>query len=392
MQRLILAVAILMCLTVPAVAQAPPSQPAPAPAAPGAPGRGAGYVLGPGDVIDVIVLGQAELTQTYTIGPDGYITLPLVGRVRAEGRTVDQLTAELVRLYRRYLKAPAITVRVREFRVERVYVMGQVTRPGEYRLQQGVGLMALIAAAGGLAPKADSKKAVIMRGAETIPVDIDQALLNESRGQLTPLRPNDIVFIPEADRKVTVLGQVARPGTYDFAEGNRLSDALALAGGLTPAAAPRKATLTRHNQTTPVDFDAILKAGNMEANLVLQPGDLIVVPEEGSRVAVLGFVNKPGAYPIKEGDRVLDALVLAGGNAERGDVGNVSLIRQTGGPQPQIVRLDLRRAMQGDMNQNPVLQDRDVVYVAEVGTPDPQKVLPWAHLGLALLRLLFLRF
>lgn len=272
-----------------------PSSPAPA-----------DYVLGPGDVVDVIVLGHTDLTQTFVIGPDGYIAMPLIGRLRAAGKTTAQLTAELTEAYRRYLRNPAVTVRVREYRVQRV----------------------------------------------------------------------------------TLLGQVNKPGSYEYQEGNRLSDALALAGGLTALAAPRKATLTRGNQTIPLDLDKILKEGDAAANLTLQPGDMVVVPEEGSRVAVLGFVQKPGAYAIKEGDRVLDAIVMAGGNTDRGDLSAVSIVRQTS-DQPTVVKVDLKKATQGDIKQNILLQDRDVIFVAEVGSPDPNKVVPWLSVALAFLRILF---
>ncbi len=134
---------------------------------------------------------------------------------------------------------------------------------------------------------------------------------------------------------------------------------------------------------------SILRQGDMEANLPLQPGDLVVVPEESSRVAVLGFVNKPGAYPIREGDRVLDAIVMAGGSTERGDLSVVAVIRQAAST-PAVIKVDLKKfATQGDVKQNIPLQDRDVVFVPEVGSADPTKILPWANIGVSLLRLLF---
>ncbi len=355
----------------PAAAQSPPGPAIPTPA---------DYLLGNGDIIEVTVFGQPTLSVLQIpIGPDGFITLPLVGRVKAAGLTPVKLASGITDLYRKYLRNPMVTVRVVQFRVERVFVMGQVTRPGEYQLQVGEGILSVLAKAGGLGPRADNRKVVIMRGPQTIPIDLNQAFLAESRGQMTPILPGDVIFVPESDRRVTVLGQVVRPGTYEYLEGQRLSDAIAAAGGLTQLAEPRKAALSRGGENLPIDLAKIL-AGDVEANLLLQPGDLVVIPEAQNRVAVLGFVNRPGSYTIREGDRIMDAIVMAGGNTDRGNLSAVNVIRMVDG-KPKVIALNVSRtATQGDLTQNVLLQDRDVVFVPEVGSMDPTRVLPWLNI------------
>ena len=98
-----------------------------------------GYTLRPGDTIDIVVVGDQDLSRAVTIKPEGTIDLPLVGEVTAAGKTTSQLAADLTKRYSRYLVAPSITVAVREFRVDRIYVLGQVNRPGEFQIRPGVG-------------------------------------------------------------------------------------------------------------------------------------------------------------------------------------------------------------------------------------------------------------
>jgi polysaccharide export outer membrane protein len=95
------------------------------------------YILGPEAVIEVTVYGQADLTRTVTILPDGTISLPLVGIMTASGLTIEELTKQLADKYAVYIKNPQVAVIVKEFRKLRVSVIGQVTKPGTYDLKPG---------------------------------------------------------------------------------------------------------------------------------------------------------------------------------------------------------------------------------------------------------------
>lgn len=103
---------------------APSTGPAAAPAV--APDN---YVLGAGDQIEVTVFGQPDLTTTAAIRPDGMIALPLVKEVKAAGKTAAQLETVLTRLYGKYLRAPSISIAVRQFRMNHIYVMGEIVKP-----------------------------------------------------------------------------------------------------------------------------------------------------------------------------------------------------------------------------------------------------------------------
>jgi len=108
-------------------------------------------------------------------------------------------------------------------------------------------------------------------------------------------------------------------------------------------------------------------AGNLEANIVLQPGDMLVVPESQNRIAVLGAVNGPGVFALTDGMKVVDAVARAGGPNTRGTLNGVVIVRLEGGETKRTV-VNLERALSGqDLTQNVALQAGDVVFVPERG-------------------------
>ena len=328
-----------------------------------------GYTLGPGDTIDIHVVGDQDLSRAVMIKPEGTIDLPLVGEVAAAGKTTSQLAADLTKRYSKYLVAPSITVAVREFRVDRIYILGQVNRPGEFQIRPGVGVLELLASAGGPTDRADLAKATIIRGkSQTIDLDLHAAIA-KSQSPDVKLEPGDVLFVPAADKRIVVLGQVTRPGAYDFLDGQRVSNLLAGAGGITPQAAPKRAFIVRDGEQIPVDVEKVLN-GETEANIPLQAGDMMVVPESQDRIAVLGAVNRPGTYQFDQakGLKLVDAIGLAGGQQpEVGDLSQVGIVRIQGG-KTKTIASDLTKALSGkDMSQNMALQPGDIVYVPEKG-------------------------
>lgn len=344
----------------------------PAAGALGAPGTVDAYALGPGDTIEIIVVGDKDLSQSATIKPDGSIDLSLIGEVPAAGRTTSQLAAELVKRYSKYLITPSITVQVRQFRVDHVYILGQVTRPGEYAIQPGGGILEALASAGGPTDRADLARTTIVRvetGGKADPIEVNllQALATDEFPAGAKLQPGDVLMVPAADRRMVIIGQVAKPGAYDLLEGQRVSDLLAASGGITAQAAPQRSFIIRGAEQIPVDVRQIL-AGDLTTNVPLRASDTMVVPESKDRIAVLGAVTKPGKYDLTDGMKLSDAVALAGGaTPDSGNLSQVAIIRLEAGKTTTITA-DLSQALNGhDPKQNIALQHDDVVFVPERG-------------------------
>jgi polysaccharide biosynthesis/export protein len=149
----------------------------------------------------------------------------------------------------------------------------------------------------------------------------------------------------------------------------RLMDALSQAGGPTTKADLKRVTLTRAGQKKEEVFDLqeLLTKGqqaSLASNVVLQPGDTVVLPESERKFYVLGEVSKADAYPLKPTDRVLDAITTAGGSTHEADLGKVMLIRKDEKGQPVARKIDVKKMMtKGQMLLNEALKEGDVIFV-----------------------------
>jgi polysaccharide export outer membrane protein len=124
------------------------------------------FTLGVADVIRVNVWKNTDLSQTVTVGPDGFVSLPLLGDVHVAGMTANQLAQSLSSRLNAYVVSAQVTVSVVEIRSRQVYVMGQVAKPGEYSLVAPITVLQLIAQAGGLNTFAKRKEIFVLRGAK----------------------------------------------------------------------------------------------------------------------------------------------------------------------------------------------------------------------------------
>ena len=161
--------------------------------------RAIGYRIGPGDVLRVNVWKRDELSQpALVVRPDGAVSLPLVGEVPAAGRSVDELATELQqRLEKFYQERPPVTVQVVEVRSYKVYVMGEVARPGELGPNHPVTVLQAVAMAGGFTRLATPSHVVIVRrGERSIPFDYDALLKEGQLQQNLVLQTGDTVVVP----------------------------------------------------------------------------------------------------------------------------------------------------------------------------------------------------
>lgn len=325
------------------------------------------YVLGPGDVVEVTVVGEPQLSGLFTIRPDGRITLPLLGDVVAAGQTSRQLAETLAQALRRYVRNPQVSVNLRQPSPRRqfVYLLGQVARPGAYEYLAGWTVAELLAAAGGPTPKAALRRAVILRRDTAIRVDLEALLVKGNPEANVRLEPGDVLIVAEIDERVHVLGEVARPGYQEWRDGDRVLDVITKAGGLTIKAAPERISILRDDGALTVDLLAFLYRGQVDQNVPVRSGDIIFVPETENRVVVLGQVAKPGSYFFRPGDRVTDLLSAAGGPTPRAALSEVGVIRQNGEP-PTIITANLVKFFRdGDTKQNVAVKPGDVIYVPD---------------------------
>jgi len=331
------------------------------------------YHFAPGDVIEVTVSPQRSFDRTITVQPDGKVSYPIVGQIQVAGLTVSQLAEKLRSELNHDLVDPVVSVSLREAgkrEVGRVSLLGAVRNVGGVDIKAGSTLAEALAGAGGATPLADLHRVTITHPDGSVnTVDLSQS---EKTGRLdrnVTLQPGDIVVVPEGVRpSVLVLGELVKPGSYEIQAGARLLDAIQSAGGLTLEADLRRVTLARSGAagSQVLDLEPLLKQGETKTtdlNVLLTAGDTIFVPKTEQQIYVLGSVTKPGVYPIKPTDRVVDILVQA--SPVQGS-SKVVLVRKGNDGQPVATSIDLKQMLEhGDATHNELLRPGDMLYVPE---------------------------
>ena len=258
------------------------------------------YPLGPGDVIDIAVFQVEELNRKSRISGDGYIMMPLIGGVLAEGLTTTELEDELERkLNEQYLRNPQVSVFIDEFRSHQVSVSGAVNQPNIYEIQRPQTVLEMLALAGGLSDEAGPQiyiKRIVTdaqsgtKKRESTVIKLDTLLTSEDPRVNVVLKAGDSVNVPKAG-VVFVEGAVNSPGAYQIKGDMNILKALAVAGDTKFEARRGDVQVFREiNGTTqiiPVDIDAI--KSQQTKDIVLKDGDIVVVPDSQLKKGWSGF-------------------------------------------------------------------------------------------------------
>jgi polysaccharide export outer membrane protein len=260
--------------------------PAPSPAEP--PVRGE-YEVGAGDVLEVNVIGNDDLSRIPTVQTNGAITYPLLGEVQVAGLTVAEIQRKLTNLLEKdYLIKPQVEVKVREYNSQYVSVVGEVNGPGRKPLRGRTRLIDLLTEAGGFKPTA-SGDVIIARtdgefaeGQRSITVRITRSTAPSMQDLVNlelPLRNGDIITaLPKS--YVTVDGEVNRPGRYPIESDLTVTGAVSLAGGLTRFGSSNvklRRTDPESRKVTIVDVDLKDVRNGKKPDVPLLPNDVISV-------------------------------------------------------------------------------------------------------------------
>jgi polysaccharide biosynthesis/export protein len=302
-RAVILAASWLLASAFALAQSAPPAQPPAPPAA-----ARAAYVLGPDDQLSVRVPDVDEISdKPITVDIEGFVKLPMIGRVRAAGLSPAQLEQEIAASLKRFLQKPDVTVTVLEYRNQQILatvsVLGSVKTPGIRPLLGRKTLIEVIADAGGIADDAGYAIRIVRRlelgriplpsakddesgRFSSIEVTLKQALDATDPAANLLILPQDVITLPRG-RMVYVVGQVRNSGGYVLRERDSISvlQAYTLAGGTDRGASPKRARILRavpnggSRIEIPVDVTLILKA--KAPDVALQPDDILFIPGSG---------------------------------------------------------------------------------------------------------------
>jgi polysaccharide export outer membrane protein len=249
------------------------------------------YEIGVGDVLHVIVLDQPGLTGDFPVDAEGMIAFPFLGRVKSASLSAAEVERKLTTLLADgYLRRPQVSVTVKEFGSQRVFVTGEFQRPGAYSLKSDRSLLTLLGSVGDVTPNA-GHEILVIRPPRPQPADSAPP-----PGSDEPLEP------------------VAPPSPSDAAPRRP--------GPLLPGEVPGSQILRVSLRD--------LRSGDPDKDIRLEARDTVYLPK-AAQVYIMGHVSRPGSYRFEEGLTVFQALLMAGGVSDRGSSTRVRILRTVDG-------------------------------------------------------------
>lgn len=241
------------------------------------------YVIGEGDVLEISVWGVKELNVSVKVRPDGKITIPGLGELKANAVTPSELQKNLGVRLRELVKNPIVTVTVKEITNSKVYVFGEGIKAGVYDLTRRTTLLQLLCTISDV-KSADLKKAYLLRNGKKIKENFHRLFIGGDTSDDLVIESGDSIYVPLLTGKsVYVLGAVNNPKFIEFREGMTVMEAILEAGGFTKFAKQNDTTILRNenNRETiiPVKAKDLWNDGDLAQNVKLRASDYVIVKE-----------------------------------------------------------------------------------------------------------------
>ncbi len=355
----------------------------------------ANYRINPGDRLVLVLTGDVEQSYTLDVTREGFIVIPQVGQIWVNNLTMGELEnvlySRLGRVYSGVRRGAGATthfyITPARLSSNQIFVTGDVLRPGSYRISSAGTALSALYAARGPSDNGSLRKVLVRRGGVAVDtLDVYDYLLNGNTAHDVRLNNSDLVFVPIHGARVRIVGEVARPATYEMRPTETLSDALRFAGGFTATAARRRVQIERivppsqrtlggrDRTVTEIVSDEFLTGTG--PSIPVMAGDVIrvftVATRVRNRIYVRGDVWSPGSQGIAPGMRVSDALRLAGGVKPDVYLGQVLITRTL----PDSTRIQLRAALRdttGAVINDLPLQEDDEIRVFSVSEFRPMR-------------------
>lgn len=322
----------------------------------------AGYRIGPGDQLVLILTGDVEVAHTLDVTRAGFVVVPQVGQIGVANLTLGQLEdllySRLGRVYSGVRRGAGATtqfsVNVSRLRSNQVFVVGDVLNPGAVRISSAGTALGALYAAGGPTEQGSLRAVQVRRGGHTVAsLDVYDYLLKGDASQDVRLQQGDVLFVPVRGPRVRIDGEVIRPATYEMDADEELGDLLAAAGGLRATATGKRVlverVLARESRegagAERTSIDVALASDGSSPSFRMLDGDIVRVPRIADRVrnriVVNGHVWSPGPQGFTSGLTLEEALVRAGGVQPDAYLGRVLISRLL----PDSTRVQLRAAL-----------------------------------------------
>jgi protein involved in polysaccharide export with SLBB domain len=334
------------------------------------------YIIGPGDELIISVWGRINERWKVSVSREGTIYLPKIGLISVSGVSFENINDFLKKEISRYYSDFEINVSLGKLKSIRVYIVGNVSKPGAYTLS---GLSTVISAlfeTGGPSKNGSMRAIELKRGGKTISViDLYDFLLKGDKTKDLKLINEDVIYVPPVGPLVAITSGVKNPSIYEIKNGNKLLDLINMAGGFDNIAYNKRISVKRifeNKYTDYADFDIDNLNENSDKNIYLKDGDIITIKsvvDFDTSINISGAVVYPGKIGIKQGEMTLkDAINLSGGLLpQAGDTVEITrFIITSTGVFTKRFEVSLKKVLEGDPNHNIKLMPYDSIIVKSI--------------------------
>ena len=327
------------------------------------------YRIGPGDNVSIELFGKKTGRYQLVVDRNGGLTLPEFGPIQVTGLSFDQMRSDIERRVSDQMIGVRAIVTMGQLRSIRIFVVGDVVRPGTYTVSGLSTITNALFASGGVSKIGSLRNIELKRGGQTVVrFDLYDLLIRGDTSHDRQLQQGDVILVPAIGSSASIAGQVQRPAIYEFRAGTTVADLIELSGGMKPTGDPRQIRLERISDSHERVVLSIDLSSPADRNRTLLSGDLLTVPDvldDTQGVTLEGHVQRTGAYAWHQGMRLSELLgspQVFKVNADQRYV----LIRREVAPDRriEILSADATRAFQAKgTDADPLLHSRDRVIV-----------------------------
>jgi polysaccharide export outer membrane protein len=271
------------------------------------------YVIGPGDIIVVQLFGKDNIEHHLTVARDGTIKFPSLGPVSVAGQTFSHMQSTLKERVEHQFIGVKASITMGSLRAIRVFVLGDVVRPGSYTVSGLSTLTNALFASGGILKIGSLRNIELKRRGKVVGrLDLYDLLLRGDTSHDARLLPGDVIFVPPIGKTAAIDGEVRRPGIYELKKEKTIEDLIQMAGGLMPNAFPSGVQISRIQSGSERSIVDLNLDKDADKQRLLENGDVAriysLLDKIDKAVLLSGFVYRPGSYQWHAGMRLTDLL------------------------------------------------------------------------------------
>lgn len=330
------------------------------------------YVLGPGDELQISVYGVQEYNASIPVSVEGKVTIDYVGQISVAGMSIEAATqkikSSIARVYSTVSSGQSqVSVSLSRIRTIKVTIVGG-KQPGNYSISSLATVYNALHLAGGPGKNGSYRNIELIRNNKVYKnVDIYKFLVKGDQSDNVGLKDNDVIRIPAYSQRVTVEGEVKRPGIFEMKKGEKFSDLLNFASGFNEFAYTASVNVM---QKTGKEFKVHDINESEYSSYLPQSGDVFritkILNRFENRIKIEGAVFRPDYYSYNEGMRISDLITRAEGLKEDAYTKRARIIRLKTNLTTEIVNVDLSAALSGDLNADIQLKREDIVTVYSI--------------------------